>query len=173
MDKKELLDAFEQEDRADYGRRYLLPYWKEHAGQAGNALLGGNFELNHLGTLSKSATAKAAARRSGNAVRNFTSTTMPPDSIRTITSYLQRYAIGQHVAAGLPFRNYQLGLAVASVTVAVDAEKGGGTQKQEWIFPVVGINQQGLINHFHGSAEYHGDGVFVINQNGDWMKKAA
>ncbi len=173
MNKKELLEAFEQEDRTDYGRRYLLPYWKEHAGQPGDALLGGTFQSKHLGVMSKSASAKIAAARSGNAARDFTSTTMPPDSIRKITSYLLRYAIEQHVAAGLPFRNYQLGIAVASMTTAVDAEAGGGTQKQEQIFPVVGINTQGLINHFHGSAEYHGGGVFVVNQNGDWMKKAA
>ncbi len=173
MNRKELLDAFEHEDRADYGRRYLLPYWKEHAGRSGDALLDGTFQSKHLGAMSKAASAKTAAARSGNAARDFTSTTMPPDSIRTITSYLLRYAIEQHVAAGLPFRNYQLGITVMSMTMAVDAEAGGGTQKQERIFPIVGVNQKGLINHFHGSAEYHGGGVFVINQNGDWMKKAA
>ncbi len=173
MTKQELLDAYEHEARKDYGRRYLLPYWKEHAGQPGDALLDGRFELNHLGTISTSNTTKVAARRSENATRNFTSTVMPPDSIRKITTYLLRYAIEKHVAAGLPRRNYQIGIAVTSTTMAVDAEAGGGTQKQERILPIIGVNERGLINHFHGTADYHGGGVFVINQQGDWMKEAA
>lgn len=175
MTKAELLRAYANEDRDDYGKKYLLPYWKEHHALGGDALTAGHFDAAHLNqnAMSSSSVKKMAKNRSNNAERNFTSTMMPDKHLVKITTYLYKNgAIQAHIQAGLIFRNYVVDVPIMANTFTVDASKGGGHSRTEMISPIVGINERGLINHFHGDAETNRGGAFIVsnNKNKNWVE---
>ncbi len=171
--QEELLAAYQREDRDDYGKHYLLPFWEEHAGKnTCNSLLGGHFADAHIGRSihSTNAAVDVGRRRFGGANATRTSTQMPEKAVQQITKYLQTYAIKWHVQSGLQFRNYLISDPVKASITLVDPTRGTKASMDN-IHPIIGINERGLINHFHGDEEYHGGAVFVMKGNGNWGKE--
>jgi hypothetical protein len=149
-------------------------FWKDCAKRGATDVFTQNFLDNHVATLSDGAAKNIAKARSFNAANDFTSTLLAESSIKDLVSIINSDIIPWFVRNEFVFRNYKINKSIQSITIKVSAQAGGGVQTGERIEPVVGIDATGLVNHFHGSAEYARGDIFVKAENDreiNWKKQ--
>lgn len=151
-------------------------FWKDCAKRRATDVLTQNFLDNHVGKLSDSAAKNVAKVRSHNAGMDFTSTLLAESSIGDLINMISADIIPWFIRNEFVFHNYLIERNVQSITIKVSAAAGGGVQTGEQIRPVVGIDPQGLVNHFHGPSDHASGDIFVKTSNNgviEWKKQTA
>ena len=138
----------------DYRKHYLVPFWNERA-QNGKwqEVVSDNFRDRHTvdGTVSKEKAVDILRDRSGNFTRPFTSTLISEKLMRKVVAVLAKNNIPSHPQR---FTNYSVGDAEGMVWVAWTTGDGRYQVQQNRTSVIVGINEPGILNHFHGDFDY-------------------
>jgi hypothetical protein len=118
-------------------------------------LVTSKFAARHTveGNISQQKAVDVCRQRSADGDRNFTSTSLAESLIKDVVNYLAKNVIEWHGKNIKGFANYHVDVKGTMWTVVCHAGKGfAPTCYQDSV--VVGIDQSGLINHFHGDAQY-------------------
>ncbi len=174
MNRNEYLRALS--GLTDLKERQLLigDFWKDCAKRGATDVLTQNFLDNHVGKLSDSVAKNVAKARSYNAGIDFTSTLLAESSIGSLINIISTDIVPWFIRNDFVFRNYLIDHTIQSITIKVSAAAGGGIQTGDKIRPVVGIDPQGLLNHFHGPSDHASGDIFVKMSNDgviEWRKQ--
>lgn len=154
MHKQELLSYFNNEDYGDYVKNYLVRHWKEKSSDGyWQDLVTDNFMDRHTveGTVTKEKAVDICRSRSNNGTRGFTSTLITEALVKKVIRFIANNVIEWHGKNVKAFANYSIPVQGTMWTVVCTPNKGfEPTSYQDAV--VVGINREGLINHFHGDA---------------------
>jgi hypothetical protein len=154
--------------KKNYVQKYLIPHWKEESLRRNlRALISPHFANVHLeeGTITPEKAVDMCLQRSHQGANDFTSTVLSKDFVERIVRYITNNIIEWHGNNRGVFTNYQVTERGMMITVKYDAEKKQFLPTQYSDQVVVGINREGLINHFHGDARYATGDIYGIVGN--------
>jgi hypothetical protein len=129
-----------------------------------------NFAQRHTveGSISEQKTRDVCRQRSADGTQDFTSTSLTTDFMIKIARYIAENVIEWHGKNVKAFANYKLNVDGMMWTVVCKANQGFlPTCYRDKV--VVGIDRSGLINHFHGDAQYAQGRIYEIT-NGEFHK---
>lgn len=167
MDRTELLHRHANEEYDDYVKHYLVKYWQDMSQKADwESLVTANFASRHTveGSLSEEKAIDVCSNRSGGGANNFTSTSLDKGFVERIVRYICEHVIAWHGQQIKGFANYQLPVKGQMYTVQAKANEGF-LPRMYRDQVVVGIDGSGLINHFHGDAQYANPPIYVVDAN--------
>jgi hypothetical protein len=156
----------------DYVEKYLVKHWKDESTPKGWIhLVTENFAIRHSveGDISEQKAIDTCRVRSGQGANDFISTTLTTGFVVNIVRFVADNIILWHGKNRGDFTNYEASVNGTMITVKYDASKKAFLPTQYKNKVVVGINREGLINHFHGDAQYAQGNIY--RQVGDNIQK--
>jgi hypothetical protein len=138
----------------DYRKHYLVPFWNERAANGKwEEVVSASFKDRHTveGTVSREKAVDVLKTRSNDFTRPFTSTLISEKLMRKVVAVLANKNIPTHPQR---FTNYSVGDAAGMVWVAWTKGDGQYQVQQNRTSVTVGINEPGILNHFHGDFDY-------------------
>jgi hypothetical protein len=141
----------------DYVGKFLVKHWKDESTKRNwRQLVTDNFALRHSveGNISEEKAVDTCRARSAQGTNDFISTTLTTDFVENIVRFVADNIIEWHGKNRGDFTNYEVSVKGMMITVKCDASKKAFLPTHYKDKVVVGINREGLINHFHGDAQY-------------------
>ena len=160
LTQSDLLSYFDNETYHDYVDKYMLPYWNTNS-QNWRNLVTNQFANRHSveQTITSQAAINKCRERLGN-LDEFTSTILPESYIKKIVTYINERGNISNVLSGRviefhgkqvkQFANYNIQPESNIITVKCYRDNRPEQVYQGSSGVVIGINRNGLINHFHG-----------------------
>jgi hypothetical protein len=152
----------------DYVEKFLVKHWQDESKKRNwEELVTTNFADRHAvdGKLSVEKAVDICRQRSGQGAHDFTSTTLTTDFVQNIVRFVADDIIAWHGKNRGNFTNYEISVRGMMITVKYDASKKAFLPTQYNDKVVVGINREGLINHFHGDAQYAEGSIYRKDGN--------
>lgn len=168
MTKDELLKHYKSDDYQDYLTHYLVKHWQDESGKGKwQELVTVNFMDRHTvdGTVTEQKAIDLCRVRSQGGTRDFVSTLLAEDLVKKVVLNIAKNIIKWHGDNIKGFANYLINEQGMLCTVVCKANEGFISHNYRDAV-VVGINKEGLINHFDGDATYANTENPIYKQQG-------